>query len=71
MPLIPALRRQSQAGLYEFEAWSTEQVPGQPGCTEKPILKNKQTNNLTNNNNNNKTKTITKQSNKNNSLSQK
>ena len=32
--LIPALRRQRPT-------WSTEKVPGQPGYTEKPCLKNK------------------------------
>ena len=44
MPLIPALRKQRQADLSEFEASLVYRVPGQPECyTVKPCLR-KQTN---------------------------
>jgi hypothetical protein len=43
MPLIPALRKQRQADLSEFEAIMVYRVSSKDskGCTEKPFLKKK------------------------------
>jgi hypothetical protein len=41
MPLIPVLKRQRQADLCEFEAWSMGWVPGQPGLSHKETLSQK------------------------------
>jgi predicted nuclease of restriction endonuclease-like (RecB) superfamily len=43
MPLIPALRRQRQVRLCEFQAWSTKQVTGQPRTVTQrnPVSKHK------------------------------
>ena len=41
LSLIPALGRQRQADLNKFEAWSTEQIPGQPGLLYRETLSQK------------------------------
>jgi hypothetical protein len=37
MTLMPALTRQRQVGLCSRSAWSTEQMPGQPGLHRETL----------------------------------
>ena len=42
MPLIPALRRQKQVGLYEFKAYlSTSEFQDRAATQRNPVLKHK------------------------------
>jgi hypothetical protein len=46
MSLVPALGRQRQADLWEFEATSYISSPGQPSISSETLSQNKMINNI-------------------------